>query len=466
MKKWKKAAGICLAAAMMAGSLSGCQGKEAAPAGTAAKAEEDKTEADKTEAELGNKKGDGEKTEVVVWSFTFKDPEQQQTIIDGFDKLGKDIRLTFKELPQGTNAEIGEKLVTNLIGGEKIDIYDSNVAEYFNFATKGLYEPLNKYYEKDGFDVNAYGQSTVELSEMDGQLYALPYIRSKFVLYYNKDLFDAAGEAYPSDDWTWNDFRVAAKRLTRGEGADKVWGCAMPDWTCTWACHGTQGGERFVKDDNKTPNLEAPGFREGLQFKYDLSMVDKSCPSLAENKMTKTHYAKQFSSGNVAMLISGDWTVGQIATNLENNFTFKYDIANIPHTEGAAKGTTFGSARYNGINSKSDDKTKEAAWEVIKYLASPEVELLMAQTNVALPALNTKEITDSYLANVPDFVENAAMILEDAPYVEEKPMHPASNIIDKVMTEEAELVLTDAKSIDDAIADMQKRAAEEIANSN
>lgn len=461
MKKWKRTAGLLLAGAMAAGSLTACQSQEAAPAATSSAATDTKA-AEKTETVEKNEPT-GEKTEVSVWSFTFTDPELQKKIVDGFNQQGKDIEMVFKELPQGTGAEIGQKLVTNLIGGEKIDIFDGNLSEFYNFSTKGLFEPLNAYYEKDGFDVNALGESTVEMSKIDGQLYALPYIKSKFVLYYNKDLFDAAGVAYPTDDWTWNDFRDAAKQLTQGEGADKIWGCAMPDWVCTWAGLATQNGAKFMKDD-KTPNLDDPAFKEALQFKYDLSMVDKSCPSLAENKTTKTHYAKQFSSGNVGMLISGDWSIGQIATNLENNYTFKYDIANLPHPEGAAKGTTFGASRYVGISSKADQKTKDAAWEVLKYLASPEVAKLMAETNVALPAVNNEEITSAYVANIPEFVENGAIILEDAPYVEEKAMHPASNIIEKVMQEEAELVLTDAKPIDDAIADMQMRAADEIQN--
>lgn len=463
MKKWNRWISLVLSGVLVTGVLTGC-GKEPASSEKETTGQAASTVQSEAPASESKETDTGEKTDVVVWSFSFKDPEQQKTIVDGFNKLGTNINIVFKELPQGTNAEIGDKLVTNLIGGEKIDIYDGNVSEYYNFATKGLYEPLNKYYEKDGFDVNALGKSTVDMSKIDGDLYALPYIRSKFILYYNKDIFDAAGEAYPSDDWTWTEFREAAKRLTKGEGADKIWGCTMPDWVCTWTAYGTQSGATFMKDD-KTPNLDAEAFKEGLQLKYDLTMVDKSCPSLAENKTTKSHYAKQFSAGNVAMLISGDWTVGQIATNLENNFTFKYDVTNIPHPEGVAKGTTFGASRYVGINAKSDEKTKEAAWEVLKYLASEEVALMMAQTGIAVPAINSDAVTSSFLNSVPEFVTNGAMILEDAPYVEEKAMHPASNIIEKVMQEEAELVLTDAKAIDQAMADMQKRATEEIANS-
>lgn len=410
-------------------------------------------------------KTDGEQTEVVVWLFSFKDEAHQKEIKEGFDKLGiKDIKLTLKEIPQGTPTEVGEKLVTSIIGGEKIDVFDANLADYFNYSLKGLFEPINSYLANDSFDVNSLGESNVELSKIKDELYGLPYIKSKFVLYYNKDLFDAAGVPYPTDDMTWDQFRDTALKMTKGEGQDKIWGYTMPDWPCTWATIAGQQGVRFIDPDTNKVNLDDPLYKDALQFKYDLSMIDKSGPSLAENKTTKAHYAKQFSSGNVAMLLSGDWTIGQIATNLENNFTFKYDITNIPHPEGVEKGTTYGSPRYIGINKKSDEKSKKAAWEVMKYLSSEEVAKIMTKYALQLPAINTPEIEKVFLENVPDFVTNAKMILEDVPYVEEKPFHIASSVVDNIMKEESELALSGNKSIEDAMKDMQKRASEEVKN--
>lgn len=412
-----------------------------------------------------NQEAEGKQTEVVVWLYSFKEKAHQEEIQAGFEKLGlKNIKLTLKEIPQGTPTEVGEKLVTSIIGGEKIDIFDTNLADYFNFSLKGLYEPLNSYLKEDSFDVNSLGESNIKLSQIKEELYGLPYIKSKFVLYYNKNLFDAAGIPYPSDDMTWDEFRDTALKLTKGEGQDKIWGYTMPDWPCTWATIACQQNIRYIDPETNKVNLDNPLFKDALQFKYDLSMVDKSGPSLAENKTTKAHYGKQFSAGNVAMLISGDWTVGQIAANLENKFTFEYDITNIPHPEGVEKGTTYGSPRYIGINKKSNDESKKAAWEVMKYLSSEEVAKVMAKYALQLPAINTPEVAQVFKENVPEFVTNAQMILEDSPYVEEKPFHIASSIVEKIMIEESELALSGNKSVEDAMKDMQKRAQEEVNN--
>ena len=50
--------------------------------------------------------------------------------------------------------------------------------------------------------------------------YAVPFALVNTVLYFNKDMFDAAGIAYPTDDWTWEEFREAAKKLTIDKNGD------------------------------------------------------------------------------------------------------------------------------------------------------------------------------------------------------------------------------------------------------
>ena len=79
------------------------------------------------------------------------------------------------------------------------------------------------------------------------------------------------------------------------------------------------------------------------------------------------------------MMIAGDWVHGTIRQNLNGEFTFNYDVAAIPHPEGVEAGTTFGAPRYSGINSKRSDTSEAAAWEVLKFMASPEIAKILVQ---------------------------------------------------------------------------------------
>lgn len=56
---------------------------------------------------------------------------------------------------------------------------------------------------------------------LDGKQVALPFKTDYYVLYYNKDIFDAAGVDYPSNDMTWTEWEEMCKSLTSGEGNDK-----------------------------------------------------------------------------------------------------------------------------------------------------------------------------------------------------------------------------------------------------
>ncbi len=458
---------LLLVSSMLAVPLVGCggSGQENSESGESAAAQEvveDSVASEASQEETATE-GNGEKTVVNVWSATFDTENELAAFQEAWSQTeaSKTIDVVFEEVPAGTNDEKADALLTNLIGDGDIDIFDANLSEYFNFASKGMFENLEPYAEADGYDFNQMGEDNVELSRINGNLYAFPYVQSVWQLYYNKDLFDEAGIPYPTDDMTWDEFRETALALTKGDGADKQWGFTMPDWVCTWAGIATQHGISFVKEDG-TSNLDDPAFREALQFKYDLTMVDKSGPSLAENKVTQAQYAKQFSAGNIAMMIAGDWVHESIRQNLDGNFTFEYDVAAMPHPEGVEAGTTYGAPRYTGINAKRSEEQKAAAWEVLKFLASPEVAMILVEEAGTLPAVTNDEIEAAYVEKLPEFVENGGVIFNDHTHVEEKAYHVASGQIDQVMQEEAEMFLTDSQDLDTTMENMIRRSNEEI----
>lgn len=441
---------LTMAALMLAASLTGCGagGKEISSDTTAVSSE-------------------GGKTTVHIWTTTFTTDEQKQAFIDAFNQseLSKTIEVVFAEEPGGTAQEKDDALLTNLIGGGDIDIFDANQAQYYNFATKGMYENISPYIEADGYDVSLLGENAIKNSEIDGNLYGLPIKQTRWLVYYNKDLFDEAGIPYPSDDWTWDEFRETAKTLTKGEGADKQWGFTAPDWTCSWAGIAAQKGVPFIKEDG-TSNLDNPAFREALQFKYDLTMVDKSGPSRAENVATQANYTKSFCAGNVGMLVAGNWVPEAINTNLNGNFPFEYDMAELPHPEGVQAGTTFGASEYVGINSKRSEEQKKAAWEVLKFMAGPENGLVMTKAAGRLPSIYTDEIKEAYISSLPEFVTNGDVVFNTYTRMEEKPLGVAGGQIDLVMTEEADMFLTDSQDLDTTMENMHRRANEEIKIAN
>ena len=71
-----------------------------------------------------------------------------------------------------------------------------------------------------------YNQDVVKLYQKDdGKQLGIPKDLDSAAVWYNKDMFDEAGIPYPTADWTWDDFREIAKKLTKADGSQ--YGLAM-----------------------------------------------------------------------------------------------------------------------------------------------------------------------------------------------------------------------------------------------
>ena len=88
---------------------------------------------------------------------------------------------------------------------------------------------LDPFLDADpAFDSEDFYPLMMNRFNYQGQLWGLPSQASTFVIEYNKDLFDAAGIAYPAgesaDTWTTDDFLDIAVALTEGEDEGKIYG--------------------------------------------------------------------------------------------------------------------------------------------------------------------------------------------------------------------------------------------------
>lgn len=138
-----------------------------------------------------------------------------------------------------------------------IDLGDTRV-----LADHGVLLDLSPYLARVGVTVAEYDSTVLSAFARGRALYALPTGYSPLVVAYNKDLFDRAGLAGPGDDWTWDEFLAAAKRLTRdsdGDGATDIWGTTVDDRVAVWLAWVWAGGATScaptgsVRPDASTP---------------------------------------------------------------------------------------------------------------------------------------------------------------------------------------------------------------------
>lgn len=344
-----------------------------------------------------------------------------------------------------------EKVAVQLAGGSDYDlICNSNNADYSSLALKNQYLALDELIKKDQVDISGFGP-LYEGVKINGKVFGLPITRTTWVLFYNKNLFDAAKEPYPKADMTWSEFRNLAKKMTSGEGAEKIWGAHFHTWPVCWFGTGLQTGATIV-DEDLSP------FKDALQLRLDLEN-DGSIMKYTDQIATSVHYRAAFVKGNVAMNIIGDWHIGQLREDEEKGaLKFDWDIQSLPHPDKVSSNTSWGMPATASMNNAS--KYKDEAWDVLKYVVSEEAAKIWA-SHAVLPGFMNGEIKSVILEKSKGKKPvNIGMLTEQKVYVEYPPLEGINEIAGVIYNEESQLAFAGEKTVDEVIASIKKRIQE------
>ena len=340
------------------------------------------------------------------------------------------------------------KTTTMLSGGDASDIYIvKELPHLLDWQAAGFAEPLNSYIEASDYDLSGF--TGIESNyAVDGEQYALPFRSDFWVLYYNKDLFDAAGVDYPTNDMTWEEYAELAKKMT-GDGNYgthyHTWLSAVVNWD---VCDGV--------------NTLIDGDYTDLAYFYQLyqDLEDAgACMSYDELKAAGLHYSAAFANGNIAMMPMGYWYVSTlIGYNKDGTCNFNWGIVSVPHKEGVAAGSSFGNLTGAMINAKSEHK--DLAWEYISWLAGEEGALATASTGTR-PAWVSEAVAEA-MASAEGFpTDDASKAALIPSYVGiEIPASEHSSEISTILNEEHSLIMTREYTIDEGIEEMNERVAE------
>ncbi len=275
--------------------------------------------------------------------------ENLQTIVDAFEDANPEITVEVTTLPY---ADYGTAIQTDLAAGTESDVFDIEYSNYAQYQANGVLAPI----EVENPD--AYKQSLLEAYATDGTQFALPSSFSDVVLYYNKDLFDAAGLDYPANGWTWADEKAAAEALT--DKAAGVWGDHQPVSFYEYYKALAQNGGEFLAADGRSVAFNTP---EGIEAAHWL--VDKSgtvMPTIEDGQGTPDFDTNLFKDGKLAMLHTGIWIFGAVA-----DVPFGWDIAVEPGN------TTQASAVFSnalGVSANSENAAAAGKWA--EFLSSSD----------------------------------------------------------------------------------------------
>ena len=156
----------------------------------------------------------------AIWDYATT--PYYDALIDAYEASHPDVNVEVIDLG---SADYQTALQIQLSGGgSEFDVVAvKDIPGYNNLVKAGLLADLTPLAERDGIDTSLYG-GIVEQVTVDGKFYELPFRSDFWVLFYNKDLFDAAGVPYPTNDMTFEEYDALARQMTSGSGASKVYG--------------------------------------------------------------------------------------------------------------------------------------------------------------------------------------------------------------------------------------------------
>lgn len=281
-----------------------------------------------------------------------------------------------------------EKVITMIAGGKPPDIFVSGEVLIPVLVDKNYATDLTSFVEKDDYDLSGFYPQIIDGLTFENKLVGLTDNWDTQVMYYNKSLFDEAGVDYPNKNWTWEDFLAAARAITRGEGADKVFGAAYETWFAPlydqiWSF----GGDIFTPDGTSCA-LDSPQSVAAIQSLADL-FEEGLAPGPTQMGQMGQDAFQLFLAGRAAMMIgSGRWAAYELAA------AEGLDWAMAPRPIGPAERSNFFHLSMFVIASTSENP--EEAWEFLKFMVGPENMRRTVENQSGIPALES-------VANSPSF---------------------------------------------------------------
>lgn len=320
-------------------------------------------------------------------------------VFELFKKAYPNVEIEYITAPAG---EYPDKLSVMLASGDPADVYRAGVGFPFTDegVTTGTYADLTDRYNRE-----LKGQlleSAVTPWTVNGKLYGIPIsVEALGNICYNKKAFDEAGVAYPTNEWTGNEFREAAKKLLKRDASGKVirWG-ALP-WADFFYISvpgilRSNGGQVFGADGKQwgagiEPNLSKNV--AALEPYIAMAAVDKSAPTPAETRELGFGEG-MFERGEVAMRHCGFF-----------HLPIYNQVAGLDY--GVVLNDSWRAKPYVGISPlgaliSSKSKNPEAAWAFAKFLTSPQVQTLQFKTTGNLPS-NVQVLNSDALVQDPVF---------------------------------------------------------------
>lgn len=309
----------------------------------------------------------------------------EQDIIKAFEEKHPDIKI--EPIVSGYS-DYHTKLMTMIAGNMAPDVMRIDDYYFYDFIKLGAVESLSPYIQRDKIDLNLYPKMGIEEATVDGQIYGLPWGTAPLYMLLNLEVFEKAGVALPSLDWTTKDFERIVRSFNPQK--DKVYGFAIDtNYLSSVLPHIWSKGGTLLSEDKSRYTGDSPEASSAIQMLADL-YKEGYMPKDTINSGNTEALRRWFSNGTIAMM-SGS---AQEILAIQKIEGIRFEAWTMPQAMNSKNTTVF---KSNTISISKSSKQKEAAWIFTKFLRGVEGEDLYVRAKRFPPTLNIAENWALYL---------------------------------------------------------------------
>lgn len=448
MKKqtaWKRLAAMGMAAAV-AVTATACGGSP-----ETAQSNNQDTSADETAKE--NKEVKKEKIEITFWnSFTGSDGDKLVELVNRFNEENEDGITVNMDI----SADFDSQLSTAFAGGTGPTMILASSAYRFTYGD--YIQDISDIFETGGLDKSDFIQSYLDYCSEGNALYFVPFQIVGYYMYWNKDIFEAAGLDPETPPKTWDEWQSFAEKLT--DESQNTYGSGISyDYAYQIAHIMQRFGGLAVTDDNGSWKANFAG-NEGYA---DFLNTYKAMLDNGDNPL-EADTDSMMNAGQIGMTIGGPWVSAGLDTGAVN-----YGIGLIP--QGDAGDMNSVEVIGFAVTTAASDAEKEAAYKFIRWWNTEDAEgnsaALEWSVSNGFPAYTySVQEKDAYKSS--EKLSAMSQANPDAPtdFLVDSAFPGINSVINEVLPELMNSVTFDGSSVEDALEQAQVKTEDIIGKYN
>ena len=322
-------------------------------------------------------------------------------------------------------------LESMLESGQQADVIFVNQLESLSMLQEqDMIYPIDAFLEKDKLPLDSYLALDALRDSRSGELLGLPYRMDRFMLYFNKSMFDEAGVQYPDSNMTWLEFEELAKTLQQHISLSS-------DQYSVFQLIAPSRQMSFLTDEFfSVANSSFEELRPGLELM--LRMQEEGVMKPLSEMSDQEGVQRMFEQGDYGMFVHGSWFLNYLINDTKNGkISFEWGIDEIWQTPVCISRNT---------------REREAAWEFVSFVCGPEGAAILAEEGM-LPACLTNEVREIFSQNVKQFDVDASLLLDGFDYT----LYPISeqiHILKEQIDKEYTKVMLGIESVDEGLQNM------------